>query len=338
MQRYDKEDIIRDLTKEEFEQLAMEIFYYQAVFNPVYREYLSYLRKDLRTITCIEEIPFIPIDFYKTHRVISEKEEEDPGKTVEWQKEFWSSGTTNSLRSKHYVKDLSWYEESFMKGFERFYGNPRDYAILALLPSYMENPHSSIIYMVDHLIKASGHPRSTFYLDDFVDLESSLAELEAGNQKYILLGVSYALLDFSMQSEFNLSSGIIMETGGMKGRRKEVTREELHEHLSKQLGVRAIHSEYGMSELLSQAWSKGQGRFQTPPWMKVMIRDTYDPFSYVKEGHTGGINVIDLANIYSCSFIETRDLGKMHPDGSFEVLGRFDHAEVRGCNLMVGEA
>lgn len=338
MQRYDKEDIIRDLTKEEFEQLAMEIFYYQAVFNPVYREYLSYLKKDLRRITRIEEIPFMPIDFFKTHKVLCEKEEEELADNIAWQQEFWSSGTTNSLRSKHYVKEISWYEASFMKGFELFYGNLRDYAILALLPNYMDNPHSSLIYMVDHLIKASGHPLSAFYLDDFVDLENSLAELESKRQKYILLGVSYALLDFIMQSEFNLNSGIIMETGGMKGRRKEVTREELHQHLIRQLAVPTIHSEYGMSELLSQAWSKGQGRFTTPPWMKIMIRDNYDPFSYVKEGQSGGINVIDLANIYSCSFIETRDLGKMLSDGSFEVLGRFDHSEIRGCNLMVGEA
>ncbi len=337
MLRYDREDIIRDMTEEEFEKLAMEIFYYQAVFNPVYREYLSYLKKDLRRVTCIEEIPFLPIDFFKTHKVLCEKEEEDTASAMKWKQEFWSSGTTGSKRSKHFIKDPDWYVESFIKGFELFYGNPRDYAFLALLPNYMENPHSSLIYMVDHFIKASGHPLSAFYLDDFVDLEKSLAQLETSRQKYILLGVSYALLDFSMQNEFNLNSGIIMETGGMKGRRKEITREDLHQQLGRQLGVHTIHSEYGMSELLSQAWSKGRGRFYTPPWVKVMVRDSYDPFSYVKEGQSGGINVIDLANIYSCSFIETRDLGRKHSDGSFEVLGRYDHAELRGCNLMVGE-
>ncbi|MGB7393621.1 MAG: acyl transferase, partial [Pricia sp.] len=248
---------------------------------------------------------------------------------------FTSSGTTGSLTSRHYVKDIGVYEKSFRKAFFHFYGSISEYCVLALLPSYLEREGSSLIYMVDDLIQKSGHPESGFYLNDLKGLKNQLVQLEASGTKTLLIGVSFALLDLAETYPLKLQNTIIMETGGMKGRRRELIRDELHHILKSAFGVDRIHSEYGMTELLSQAYSKGNGHFETPPWMKILIRDTEDPLTYQPIGKTGGINVIDLANRNSCAFIATQDLGKMHPNGSFEILGRFDHSDVRGCNLMV---
>lgn len=248
---------------------------------------------------------------------------------------FTSSGTTGMITSKHIVTDVSLYEESYRKGFSQFYGNIEDYAVLALLPSYLERDGSSLIYMVEDLIKLSNHPESGFYLHNHEELTQKLIELDKSGQNTILIGVTYALLDLIEKNSFKLQNTIIMETGGMKGKRKEMIREELHNQLCDGFGVSAIHSEYGMTELLSQAYSLGEGIFECPSWIQILVRDTEDALTYVKEGKTGGINVIDLANINSCSFIATQDLGKKYPNNSFEVLGRFDNSDIRGCNLMV---
>ncbi|NOU60846.1 acyl transferase [Marinifilum caeruleilacunae] len=315
--------------EEEFERVALEIFRYQAENNAVYREYLQHLKKDVNQVKQIIDIPFLPIEFFKSRKVVSGN---DPAVET-----FTSSGTTGILTSRHFVPDVSIYEKSFTKGFEDFYGSITDYCVLALLPSYLEREGSSLIYMMEHLIRDSKHPKSGFYLHNHEELIETIADLKQRKQKILLLGVSFALLDLAENYELDFSDVIIMETGGMKGRRKEITREELHKFLCTKLGVSEIHSEYGMTELLSQAYSKGRSLFHTPNWMKILIRDTYDPFSYEKTGRTGGVNVIDLANVHSCSFIETQDLGKIHTDGSFEILGRFDHSDIRGCNLLVNE-
>ena len=269
----------------------------------------------------------MPISFFKTHKVTSTQKEPE---TI-----FTSSGTTQSTTSKHFVPDIELYEKSFLKAFELFYGMPKDFCILALLPSYLEREGSSLIYMVNSLIEKSGHPHSGFYLHNLEELHQKLKILESKGAKTLLIGVSFALLDLVEQFPSNLTNTTVMETGGMKGRRKELIREELHQILEKGLGVEHIHSEYGMTELLSQGYSKGNGIFETPPWMKIVTRDTEDPLSIQPNGKTGGVNVIDLANLYSCSFIATQDLGKTHPNGTFEVLGRFDDSDIRGCNLMV---
>lgn len=248
---------------------------------------------------------------------------------------FSSSGTTGMLPSKHLVTDLSLYEQSFNSAFEQFYGQIANTCLLALLPSYLERDGSSLIYMVDALLKQSQHPDSGYFLHNHDDLYARLQQLQATNQKTILIGVTYALLDFIEQYKVEFPDLIVMETGGMKGKRKEMVREELHELLQNGFGVNAVHSEYGMTELLSQAYSYGKGIFNCPPWMKVYLRDTNDPLSLSPDNKTGGINIIDLANLNSCSFIATQDLGKLFPDGSFEVLGRFDNADIRGCNLLI---
>jgi phenylacetate-coenzyme A ligase PaaK-like adenylate-forming protein len=315
----------------EFEALAMAVFKYQSTGNMVYSQYLDTLGRELKTIRKTEQIPFLPISFFKDLTVISGKEH---AQTV-----FTSSGTTGMATSRHYVNDVSIYEESYLKGFSHFYGNPEEYCILALLPSYLEREGSSLVYMADDLIKKSNHPHSGFYLHNYKELIRKLELLKEKGQKTILLGVTYALLDLVEQFPDLANNAwnelIIMETGGMKGKRKEMIREELHEQLCKGFSVKAIHSEYGMTELLSQAYSKGNGIFNCPPWMKVLIRDTNDPFTFLPENKSGGINVIDLANINSCSFIATQDLGKRYADNSFEVLGRFDNSDIRGCNLLV---
>jgi phenylacetate-coenzyme A ligase PaaK-like adenylate-forming protein len=321
------EKIFQIKNETEFEKIALEVFAFQAKNNPVYQEYLSYLSVDIHQIKSLQDIPFLPIEFFKSRKVVSSQEE---AKAI-----FTSSGTTGNLTSRHFVPDLNLYEWSFKKGFEAFYGNIEDYCILALLPSYLEREGSSLIYMMEHLIRDSKHPKSGFYLHNHEELIASLNELKNSKQKVLLLGVSFALLDLAENYQLDLQDVIVMETGGMKGRRKEITREEMHTFLCKKLGVSKIHSEYGMTELLSQAYSKGDSLFFTPNWMKIMIRDAYDPFSYEKTGRSGGVNVIDLANLYSCSFIETQDLGKIHKDGSFEILGRFDNSDIRGCNLLV---
>ena len=247
---------------------------------------------------------------------------------------FTSSGTTGSVASKHYVTDLNLYEQSYLKGFESSYGPIDAYCVLALLPSYLERDGSSLIYMVNDLIDKSKHPYSGFFLSDLPKLESVLRELETQKQKTLLIGVSFALLDFAETFKLELEHTIVMETGGMKGRRKELIRKELHEQLKRGFCLQHIHSEYGMTELLSQAYSLGDSLFECPPWMKILVRDTEDPLSLLPKGKTGGINVIDLANVNSCSFIATQDLGKLYESGKFEVLGRFDHSDIRGCNLM----
>lgn len=314
-------------TLSEFESRALEVFHFQYQNNTVYNAFCSHLGKLPKTVNRLEDIPFLPIEFFKSKKVVSGSQDH---KVV-----FSSSGTTGGITSKHYVTSLDLYEQSYLKGFEGFYGDIEAYCILALMPSYLERKGSSLIYMIDDLIQKTGHKDSGFYLDEFSSLHSKLQLLDGAGQKTLLIGVSFALLDFLEKYPMNLQNTIIMETGGMKGRRKEMIRSELHETLSKGFGVENIHSEYGMTELLSQAYSLGNGIFQTPSWMKILIRDTEDPLSFQKAGKTGGLNVIDLANVYSCSFIATQDLAKSKNDGSFEILGRFDNSDIRGCNLMV---
>jgi len=312
---------------EDFKSVALEIFRLQATKNKVYRQFIDYLNVDIKSVRELEQIPFLPIQFFKSHKIVT-------GNDIE-EEIFLSSGTTGMNQSKHYVTDISIYEESYTKGFEYFYGNIEDYVVLGLLPAYLERNGSSLIYMVNDLIKKSKHPESGFYLNDHDKLVENIIKLENRKQKILLIGVSFALLDLIEKYTLNLKYTTIMETGGMKGRRKELIREELHKEFALGFGVKDIHSEYGMTELLSQAYSKGKGIFNCPPWMKVLTRDTEDPFSYINNGKSGGINVIDLANINSCSFIATQDLGRIYPDDSFEVIGRFDHSDIRGCNLMV---
>lgn len=310
-----------------FNEVALAIFKHQAHNCTVYKNYISHLKKDFSAVKSYKEIPFLPISFFKSHQVLSTADEPEVV--------FSSSGTTGQITSKHLVSDVKIYEESYMKAFQQFYGNPKDLCILALLPSYLEREGSSLIYMVDDLLKQSKHPQSGYFLHDVAQLYSTLLALAAAKQKTILIGVTYALLDFAAQFQIDFPELIVMETGGMKGKRKEMVREELHETLYAGFGVKNIHSEYGMTELLSQGYSYGQGIFNCPPWMKILLRDTSDPLSLLHGNQSGGINVIDLANINSCSFIATQDLGKVYEDGSFKVLGRFDNADIRGCNLLV---
>lgn len=314
----------------EFERMALEIFRFQALHNPVYEKFLELIKCKPEGVTLTSQIPFLPIEFFKTHEVRAGSQEERV-KT----KTFSSSGTSGQEVSKHIVTDISVYEKSFRKGFELFYGHAKDYCVLALLPSYLEREGSSLVYMMDALIKESDHQKSGFYLHNHDELLSVLTELKANAQKTLLIGVTYALLDFAETHAINFPELIVMETGGMKGKREEMIRADVHEHLKNGFGVSHIHSEYGMTELLSQAYSKQDGIFQTPPWMKIIIHQQHDLFSEAGEGQTGVISVIDLANIYSCSFITTQDVGRKHAGGSFEVLGRTDFSDVRGCNLMV---
>ncbi|MFA9192088.1 acyl transferase [Flavobacterium sp. FZUC8N2.13] len=320
-------DIFTISSQKQFEKIALKVFRFQYENNLVYREFCDFLKTDVQRVKTIQQVPFLPIQFFKSHNVVSNS---DPIQTI-----FSSSGTTGTITSKHLVTDVTLYEESYRKGFAQFYGNIEDYAILALLPSYLEREGSSLIYMVEDLIQLSNHPESGFYLHNHDDLIQKLIELENAGQNVILIGVTYALLDLIEKEKFNLQNTIIMETGGMKGKRKEMIREELHQQLCNGFGVSAIHSEYGMTELLSQAYSLGNGVFEYSSWMQILIRDTEDALTYIPQGKTGGINVIDLANINSCSFIATQDLGKKYPNNSFEVLGRFDNSDIRGCNLMV---
>ena len=310
-----------------FELEAMKIFRHQAVNNLAYSRFIDFLGLDMNKVDCLQKVPFLPIEFFKSHDIISSN---DPIEQI-----FTSSGTTGMMPSRHLVTDLKVYEESFIKGFERFYGRIEDYTILALLPGYLERKGSSLIYMVDDFIKKSHSNQSGFYLNELDALSDILIELDTKGEKVLLIGVTYALLDLIEKRNFKLNNTIVMETGGMKGKRRELVRKELHDVLSNGFGVRQIHSEYGMTELLSQAYSLGDGVFETPSWMKVIIRDTEDPFQELHTGRTGGINVIDLANINSCSFIATQDLGRKVAEHQFEVLGRFDHSDIRGCNLMV---
>ncbi|WP_339751498.1 acyl transferase [uncultured Winogradskyella sp.] len=310
----------------EFDTLALEIFRFQFKNNVIYRSFCDLLYKHPADVKSILDIPFLPIQFFKSHKVLC------AANSVE--KTFTSSGTTGSITSKHLVTDIKLYEDSYTKGFNHFYGDIEDYVVLALLPSYLERDGSSLIYMANDLIVKSKHPESGFYLNNLEDLAQKLQQLEAKQQKTLLIGVSFALLDLVEQFQFSLKHTLVMETGGMKGRRKEIIRRELHNILQSGFGVTKIHSEYGMTELLSQAYSKGNGVFKCPPWMKVLTRDTEDALTLQQPNKTGGINVIDLANLNSCSFIATQDLGKVNENGQFEIIGRFDNSDIRGCNLM----
>jgi phenylacetate-coenzyme A ligase PaaK-like adenylate-forming protein len=312
----------------EFNALALDVFRLQAAENRVYGRYLSLLGIRPETISRVEEIPFLPIGLFKSERIITGNKEPELV--------FRSSGTTGQQPSVHYVVSAGLCRESALNAFTQFYGNPEDICILALLPSYLERNDSSLVYMMDHLVTLSRHPDSGFWLNDYPGLTEKLKQRVSDRYPTLLLGVSFALLDLAEQHPVGLSENItVMETGGMKGRRKEMVREELHHALQTAFNVRTVHSEYGMTELLSQAYSTGSGKFNTPPWMKVLVRDLYDPFTLLPAGRSGGINIIDLANLYSCSFIATEDTGKVMEDGSFEITGRSDHSEVRGCNLMV---
>ncbi|MFD2874015.1 acyl transferase [Mucilaginibacter ximonensis] len=310
-----------------FNEIALQTFRYQAKNCRVYADFIAGLGIDTERINAVTQIPFLPIEFFKGHHILSSADAA--------QVTFTSSGTTGMITSSHYVTDVSWYEESFRKAFNLFYGDIRDYTVLALLPSYLERQGSSLIYMAQDLITQSNNPDSGFYLYNYDELAAQLAKQQIAAKPTLLIGVTFALLDFVEQHPINFPELIVMETGGMKGRRKEMIREELHAVLCEGFGVTAIHSEYGMTELLSQAYSQGGGVFYCPPWMKIITRDTNDPLTLITDGKVGGINVIDLANINSCSFIATKDLGKIYADGSFEVLGRFDNADIRGCNLLI---
>lgn len=318
---------ILSVTDLNFEATAYEVFAFQYDNVKVYRQYCDSLKRNLANVKSIAQIPFLPIEFFKTHSIITESEIAV--------KTFESSGTTAQISSKHQVVDLSLYEESFMKCFQQFYGEVSEYVIIALLPSYLERNNSSLVYMAKELIERSRQNASGFFLNEFDKLYDWLDVLKTSKRKVILLGVTFALLDFAAQHKIDFPDLIVMETGGMKGRKEELTREEVHLQLKNSFGVKYIHSEYGMTELLSQAYSKGGGIFQSPPWMKIFTRDMYDPLRLQEENKTGVINVIDLANLYSCSFIATGDLGKVNSNGTFEVLGRMADVEVRGCNLMV---
>jgi hypothetical protein len=309
-----------------FEEKALQIYQYQYRHNGLYAQYANAVGRNPDTVKKLTDIPFLPISLFKSHRIAT-------GSFIETTI-FESSGTTGSINSKHYIRDTDIYRQSFTTGFHQFYGKPYDYCIIALLPSYLERQHSSLVVMADALIKQSKHPNSGFYLYEYEKLFSLLTTLEASGQKCILLGVTFALLDFAEKYTLPLRNTIIIETGGMKGRREEWTRQQVHEFLKNRFQLTHIHSEYGMTELLSQAYSTGDGVFECPAWMKIMVREEDDPL-LVKTYGSGVINVIDLANIHSCSFIATDDAGKLYPDGSFEVLGRIDNSDIRGCSLMM---
>lgn len=319
------EEIFNIHSEEEFVKICLQIYELQMDNNPIYSAYSQIILKG-EIPKKLEEIPFLPIEFFKTEQIICV--------TQKIEEIFLSSGTTGN-QSKHLVSDLSIYENSFQNAFQLFYGDITDYCILSLLPNYREREGSSLIYMVDDLIKRSKHPKSGFYLNNYKEVSETILELEKNGQKTLLIGVSYALLDLAKDYPMKLENTIIMETGGTKGKRKELLKEELHKILKETFSLDSIHSEYGMTELLSQSYSEGDNIFKTPPWKKVLIRDVNDPLTILGKNRSGGINIIDLANIYSCPFIATQDLGRLHKDGSFSVLGRFDNSDVRGCNLLV---
>ena len=320
--------LIFNITSEaDFNRVALAVFRHQFKHNSVYRSFCDLLYKHPSDVKTLQQIPFLPIQFFKSHKVVSTTK---PSEAT-----FTSSGTTGSIVSKHFVSDLEIYKHSFRYGFKSFYGAIEDYTVLALLPSYLEREGSSLVYMANDMIEQSNQPESGFYLHDLEALKNTLLRLEAKAEKTLLIGVSYALLDLIESHSFNLKYTIVMETGGMKGQRKELVKSELHSILRHGFGIDKIHSEYGMTELLSQAYSKGDGVFEMPSWMKILTRDPEDALSIQPIGKSGGVNVIDLANINSCAFIATQDLGRIHVNGSFEILGRFDESDIRGCNLML---
>jgi phenylacetate-coenzyme A ligase PaaK-like adenylate-forming protein len=316
------------ISASDFETRALAVFRHQAESNRVYGEFVRLLGRDIASVKSLTDIPFLPVVLFRKEKVV----------TGEWEAEaiFSSSGTTGNLTSRHYVRSLDLYRMSFMAGFEHFYGDIKECIILALLPSYLERDGSSLVYMADRLIAASGNELSGFYLHNYAELVEALAKAKLSGKRVILLGVTYALLHLAERYAPDLSGMTVMETGGMKGMRREMVREELHEILNSAFGTTRIDSEYGMTELLSQAYSKGHGRFQTPPWMRVFAGDINDPLSVSDSpGSTGTINIIDLANIWSCSFLATSDLGRLYGDGAFEITGRYDNSDIRGCNLLV---
>ena len=324
--KYFEERIFDVKNDDEFAHLALQLYDFQRENNPVFRRYLQYLGRDGRA-SSLEDIICMPVGFYKDYEI----------NTTDFLEKltFTSSGTTGKQTSRHFVKNPHIYYKCLLQGFEEFYGDIRQYTVLALLPAYLERTGSSLVTMVEQLMEASGNGTGGFFLYDFESLAQHLDWLVNHNKKVLLIGVTFALLDFAEQYKRNYGDRvIIMETGGMKGRRKEMVREEVHEILCNSLGVNAIHSEYGMTELLSQAYSDGNGIYRETSTMRILIRDHNDPLQYVGRGVSGGINVIDLANIYSCSFLETSDLGIKYDDGTFKVLGRFDDADRRGCNLL----
>ncbi len=319
-------EVLKTLDASNFLANALSLMHDQASNNAVYGEWIKLMQIPLNAVDSIDKIPFLPIHFFKSHAIYTG--------TVCPSFYFESSGTTLDTVSKHYVNDLVLYEKSFMTCFQQFYGPPKDYCILGLLPNYLERKHSSLVYMTQHLMEARGHSKSGFYLYDFEQLNHCLAEVENAKQKTLLIGVSFALMDFVDAYPQKLKHTIVMETGGMKGRKQELTKHALHAYLSKGFGLDQIHSEYGMTELLSQAYSKGEGRYICPPWMKVLVSDEADPTSLSTSGK-GVLHIIDLANQHSCAFIATEDLGIVYSDGSFEVIGRLDHSARRGCSLLV---
>jgi phenylacetate-coenzyme A ligase PaaK-like adenylate-forming protein len=318
---------VHNINAGNFDDIALQVFAHQYRQNDIYRAFTDALRIAPAEVTNVEQIPFLPISFFKTHKVVS-----DPHAEIAFT--FESSGTTGETPSRHYVTDAAVYRESLLRGFQQFYSDPKDYAILALLPSYLERKNASLVHMAKVLIEESGHPDCGFYLDEWNKLAEVISKLEARGQKALLLGVTFALLDFAEAHPMQLEHTIVMETGGMKGRREEWTRRQVHEFLEEKWQLDKVHSEYGMTELLSQAYSQGDGLFLPTDTMKVLIRDINDPLEVRKTG-SGCLNIIDLANLNSCSFIATEDIGNMHADGHFEVLGRLDHAALRGCSLMV---
>ncbi|RFM27068.1 LuxE/PaaK family acyltransferase [Deminuibacter soli] len=322
------ESIVDNIFKDtiDFPGAALEIFRYQYSHNPVYRAWCDTLGVSSSMVQQVADIPFLPISFFKTHTVVSG--------IFEPEIVFESSGTTQTINSKHLVKSLEVYRQSFVKAFEREYGPISNWCVIGLLPAYLERQHSSLVKMVDDMIQLSGHADSGFYLYDHDKLAANLSVLEQAGTPVLLIGVTFGLLDFAEGFPMQLQHTVVMETGGMKGRRKEITRYELHDYLKQQLGISSVHAEYGMTELLSQAYAKGEGRFHCPPWMKVLPRDEEDPLLLHRHGR-GVLNIIDLANIHSCSFIATEDVGQVHPDGSFEVWGRMDNSDIRGCSLLV---
>jgi hypothetical protein len=314
-----------ELGSGQFTAAAHDAFRFQYRENEAYRSFCNALRIKTEDVPVKQQIPFLPISLFKTHKITTT--------LFEPQVIFESSGTSQTVQSRHYIKDLDVYENSFLHGFARQYGSPENWCIIGLLPSYLERGHSSLVYMVKVLMNESQHPNNGFYLHNYDQLFQTLRLLETNGQNTMIFGVTYALLDFAEKYQLQCYNTTIVETGGMKGRREELTREEVHEKLKRSFGLQQIHSEYGMTELLSQAYSKGDGIFRCPPWMKVLVRDEDDPLHVQVKGR-GAINIIDLANIYSCCFIATDDVGEVYEDGSFKILGRMDNSDIRGCSLL----
>lgn len=321
-----KEKIFGIRSAEEFDAVALDVFRFQAAHCPVYARFLGLLGIRPEEIHEFSRIPYLPVETFRDEQVLCDG--------CSAQAVFSSSQTTGSVPSRHSVADLSLYDRSLSEGFRLFYGHPKEYAILALLPTYLERPDASLVYMVRQLMEQSGHPLNGFFIHETEELHNRIRQLLNDGQRFLLIGVTFALLDFSEKYPMQFGPNVVIETGGMKGRRKEIVREELHQLLCERMGVDAVHSEYGMTELLSQAWSKGGGIYHSVPWMRIGVADPNDPLQPLQTASTGVIRIADLANLYSCSFIATQDIGRMHPDGGFEVLGRLDQSEIRGCNLM----